>query len=167
MPIRVLVTGGTIDCERVEHRKYVFNDTHIPQMLRQGGNTSKVNLEVLMLKDSKDMNDRDRARILRRCMSCDEDKIVITHGTNTMVKTAKLLGASEEFDRFSTGKTIVLTGAMVPFNQDKSDALFNLGGAIAAVQTLGHGVYIYMNGKVFDWYNARKNRKLDKFVETG
>jgi len=161
MAIKLFITGGTIDCEKVDPTtgKYIFSETHLPEMLKQGKNKAKIDLEVLMLKDSNYMTDSDKEVILQKCMSCDEDKIVITHGTDTMVETAQVLGENIK------DKTIVLLGAMVPYNQENSDALFNLGGAINVVQLLPKGVYITMNGKIFSWNNVRKNKKLQEFEE--
>ena len=103
------------------------------------------------------MTDEDREKILQSCKDCEEDKIIITHGTDTMVETAQVLGKNIK------DKTIVLVGAMIPYNQEKSDALFNLGCAVSAVQILPKGVYIAMNGKIFSWDNVRKNKELGLF----
>lgn len=159
MKIKLFITGGTIDCQKIVQKtqKYIFTKTHIPEMLEQGRNRAKVNLEILMLKDSLDMTDGDRKLILEKCKKEVTDRIIITHGTDTMVETAKILG------REIKNKTIVLLGAMTPFVFKKSDALFNLGGAVAAVQALPVGVYIAMNGKIFNWDNVRKNKKLGEF----
>lgn len=160
MTIRVFITGGTIDCERIEKgNKYIFTKTHLPEMLKQARNKEDIKSEVLMLKDSIHMTDTDRKKILQSCKECKEDKIIITHGTDTMVETAKVLGKDIE------NKTIVLLGAMIPYNQKDSDALFNLGCAFSAVQSLPKGVYITMNGKIFSWNNVRENRKLLIFEE--
>lgn len=153
MSIKLFVTGGTIDCEKIEAGdNYIFSTTHLPQMLEQGRNRVDIDIEVLMLKDSLLMNDADRELILQRCDAHEGYKIVITHGTDTMVETAKVLGNKIK------DKTIVLLGAMVPYNQNNSDALYNLGGGITAVQTLPKGVYIIMNSKIFYWNNVRKNK---------
>lgn len=160
MVIKLFITGGTIDCERVEPgNKYVFKDTHLSEMLKQGRNKTDIDLEVLMLKDSIYMTDSDREKILEKCKSAKEDKIIITHGTDTMVETAQVLGENIK------DKTIVLLGAMIPYNQKNSDALFNLGSAITTVQILPQGVYITMNGKIFSWDNVRKNKELQEFEE--
>ena len=158
MTIKLFITGGTIDCERIEDKdKYIFDKTHLPEILEQG--RCKVNIEsqVLMMKDSIYMDDKDREKILQNCKDCKEDKIIITHGTDTMVQTAQLLGKNIK------NKTIVLLGAMVPYNQKKSDAPFNLGCAVLAVQSLPKGIYITMNGKIFSWDNVRKNKELGLF----
>jgi len=167
MAIKLFITGGTIDCEKIDPRtkKYTFSETHLPEMLKQAKNRVDIELEVLMLKDSLYMTDSiymtdsDREKILEKCKSAKEEKIIITHGTDTMVETAQILG------RNIKDKTIVLLGAMIPYNQRKSDALFNLGSAITAVQLLSKGVYITMNGKIFSWDNVKKNKKLQEFEE--
>ncbi len=156
--IRLFITGGTIDVEKIEEGdKYIFNKTYLPKMLEQG--RCKVNIEsqILFMKDSLYTTDEDREKILQSCKDCKDDKIIITHGTDTMSETAQILGKEIK------NKTIILLGAMVPYNQKKSDALFNLGCAISAVQTLPNGVYITMNGKIFSWDNVRKNKKLGLF----
>lgn len=156
--IKVFTTGGTIDCCEIgKDNKYSFSETFIPKMIAQGKCRAEIALEVLMKKDSLLMTGQDREIIVERCADCDEDQIVITHGTDTMTETAKALG------RTIKDKTIVLLGAMIPFNQENSDALFNLGSAIIAVQTLPHGVYIAMNGKIFTWENVRKNKDKMEF----
>jgi len=158
MKIKLFITGGTIDCEKIEGKdKYIFGKTHLPEMLKQGKCLVKISLEVLMLKDSIYMDNEDRKKILRSCKNCREDKIIITHGTDTMAETAEVLGKDTK------DKTIVLLGAMVPYNKKDSDALFNLGCAISAVQLLPKGVFIVMNGKIFNWNNARKNKEIGIF----
>ncbi len=158
MAIRLFITGGTIDCEKIEKNdKYIFGKTHIPEMLKQGRCNLDIICQVIMLKRSTYMTDKDRKKILKSCKDCKEDEIIITHGTATMVETAKVLGNNIK------NKTIVLLGAMVPYNKKNSDALFNLGCAVSAVQALPKGVYITMNGKIFSWENARKNKELGLF----
>lgn len=161
MAIKLFITGGTIDCVyyKSETDEYEFKKTHIPQMLKQGRITSSISTEKLMLKDSREITKKDRELILKKCRESKEDRIIITHGTFTMVETAKFLGQKIK------DKTIVLTGSMIPFNEEKSDALFNLGCAVAAVQTLPKGIYITMNGKFFTWDNVRENEELDEFEE--
>lgn len=156
--IRILVTGGTFDKEynELEGTLY-FQDTHVPEMLRLGRCLAEVAVETLLMIDSLEMTDADRRRILARCREAPESRIVITHGTDTMVETAARLG------REALAKTIVLTGAMVPYKFGSSDGMFNLGSALAFVQTLGVGVYIAMNGRVFPWHGVRKNRRLGIF----
>jgi L-asparaginase len=126
-------------------------------MLVQGRAKLDISPETIMLKDSLDMDDNDRQQILKACLACDESQIVITHGTDTMVETSQVLAAE------INDKTIVLLGAMVPYQFKNSDALFNLGCAIAAVQTLENGVYITMNGKVFNFDEVLKNKSVGEF----
>lgn len=160
MRIKIFITGGTFDKEYNEiEGKLFFKDTHVHEMLRLGRCRVKVDLRTLMMMDSVDMTDADRNIILENCRKAPEDRIVITHGTDRMVETAKVLG------EFIQNKTIILTGAMVPFTFGSSDGLFNLGSSLAFVQTLPHGVYISMNGKYFPWNNVRKNRQTGEFEE--
>jgi len=126
-------------------------------MLAQGRAKLEISPETVMLKDSLDMDDNDRQQILKSCVACGESQIVITHGTDTMVETSQVLAAEIK------DKTIVLLGAMVPYQFKNSDALFNLGCAITAVQTLENGVYITMNGKVFNFDEVSKNKELGEF----
>jgi L-asparaginase len=158
MAIRLLVTGGTFDKDYDELRgRLFFHDTHVPEMLRLGRCAVDVAVRTLMMVDSLDMTDEDRAAIVDHCRRCEEERIVITHGTDTMVETAAALAARV------TGKTIVLTGAMVPYAFGSSDGLFNLGSALSFVQLLPHGVYIAMNGRYFPWNDVRKNRASGTF----
>jgi len=151
--LRILVTGGTFDKEyhELEGRLY-FQQTHIPEMLRLGRCQLEVQIETLMLIDSLDMGDAERARIVAACRAASEERLVITHGTDTMERTARLLGP------LPLGKTIVLTGAMVPYTFGSSDGLFNLGSALAFAQTMPPGTYVAMNGCCFPWNDVRKNR---------
>jgi L-asparaginase len=156
--IRVLITGGTFDKEYDELKgQLYFNATHLPEMLRLGRCRVPVEAETVMLVDSLHMTDADRARIAETCRNSPETRIVITHGTDTMVETAAVIAAAVP------GKTVVLTGAMVPYAFGSSDGLFNLGSAISYVQSLPPGVYIAMNGTHFDWDNVRKNRETGVF----
>jgi L-asparaginase len=158
MSVQVLVTGGTFDKDYDELRGTLhFRDTHLPEMLRLGRCRLSVTVETLMMVDSLDMSDADRKRIVQHCRECAETMIVITHGTDTMVETGRALAAGV------SGKTIVLTGAMVPYAFGSSDGLFNLGSALSFVQTLPAGVYIAMNGRCFDWDNVRKNTDAGVF----
>ncbi|RMG67899.1 MAG: asparaginase [Bacteroidetes bacterium] len=160
MTIRVFVTGGTFDKTYDYLRgELFFEDTQLPEMLRLGRNTVDIRLRTLMMVDSLDMTTEDRELIARNCIGCAEDHILITHGTDTMVETAKVLAQAVE------GKTIVLTGAMVPYRFGSSDGFFNLGSALAFAQMLEPGVYIVMNGRYFNWDNVRKNRKTGFFEE--
>jgi L-asparaginase len=156
--IRVLITGGTFDKEYDELRgRLYFNATHLPEMLRLGRCRVPVEAETVMLVDSLHMTNDDRARIAKTCRNSPETRIVITHGTDTMVETAVAIAAA------APGKTVVLTGAMVPYAFGSSDGLFNLGSAISYVQVLPPGVYIAMNGTHFDWNNVQKNRETGVF----
>jgi len=158
MSIKLLITGGTVDKQyNPLNGELVFVKTHLPEMIEQAKNKVYIELEVLMLKDSLDMNDNDRAMILEKCNATKEERILITHGTDTMVETAQVLGKS------ISNKTIVLTGAMVPFSFGKTDALFNLGTALASVQILSNGIFIAMGGKIFPWDNVRKNKEIGEF----
>jgi len=158
MQIRLYITGGTFDKEYNElNGKLFFEDTHVPEMLDLGRCKLDVNIRTLMMVDSLEMSEEDRNIIVHNCLQAEEDKIVITHGTDTMAETAKQLAEKV------TGKTIILTGAMIPYKFGSSDGLFNLGAALAFVQTLPHGVYIAMNGKYFNWNNVRKNKELGLF----
>ncbi len=160
MAIRIFITGGTFDKEYNElDGKLFFKDTHLPEMLKLGRSKVEVDIRTLMLVDSLEMTDSDRQIIVEQCRKCKEDRIVITHGTDTMVETAKILGGS------IYNKTIVLTGAMVPYKFGSSDGLFNLGSALAFAQTLPNGVYVAMNGRYFTWDNVTKNKKTGEFEE--
>jgi L-asparaginase len=160
MKIRVLITGGTFDKDYNElDGKLYFKGTHLPEMLKLGRCKVDVEVRTLMLIDSLDMTDANREIILKQCRKAKETRIVITHGTDTMEETARELGKS------ITDKTIVLTGAMVPYKFGSSDGLFNLGSALAFAQTLPPSVYIAMNGRYFAWDNVKKNRKTGVFEE--
>jgi L-asparaginase len=156
--IRIFVTGGTFD-KRYDELKGAlsFGDTHLPEMLRLGRSRVEVSVRTLMMIDSLDMIDADRAIIVDQCRNAAESRIVVTHGTDTMVETATALAAAV------SGKTIVLTGAMVPYAFGSSDGLFNLGSALSFVQVLPHGVYIAMNGHFLPWDRVRKNKQTGFF----
>lgn len=158
MSIRVFVTGGTFDKEYDElHGTLDFRGTHVQEMLTRGRCGLDVTVDVLMMIDSLDMNAAQREQVVAACAACTESHIIITHGTDTLVETAHAI-AHGVF-----GKTVVLTGAMVPYVFGSSDGLFNLGSAVSFVQTLPHGVYVVMNGKWFPWNDVRKNRELGDF----
>lgn len=160
MQIRIFVTGGTFDKEYNElDGSLFFKDTHLPEMLKLGRSRVEVVIETLMLIDSLEMTDSDRNTILEHCRKTKEDRIVITHGTDTMDLTARALGEKIR------NKTIVLTGAMIPYKFGSSDGLFNLGSALAFAQTLPPGVYVAMNGRYFTWDNVKKNRQTGQFEE--
>ena len=159
-PIRILITGGTFDKEYNELTgDLYFRRTHAGDMLRLGRCLLEVEIETLMMIDSLQMTDADRRHILERCAVVPESRIVITHGTDTMPETAAVLG------REVKDKTVVITGAMVPYTFGSSDGLFNLGTAMAFVQTLGPGVYVAMNGRCFPWDSVRKDKKKGIFEQ--
>jgi L-asparaginase len=158
MAVRILATGGTFDKQYDELRgALAFHETQVPAMLRLGRCRLEVVTEVVMLKDSLDLTDDDRARIADACAASPERQLVVTHGTDTMVETARVVAAR------GLHKTVVLTGAMVPYAFGSSDGLFNLGSALSFAQVLPPGVYVAMNGRVFPWDNVRKNRDAGVF----
>ncbi|MDO8522542.1 MAG: asparaginase domain-containing protein [bacterium] len=165
--VRVIATGGTIDEDHTDHvtGRSLFTQSRVPQMLADAGITNGVAFETLFTKDSSDITEEERKRILEHCLSCPEKRIVITHGTNTMVETAVALGKNVH------NKTVVLVGAFIPFIREGSDAVPNLKFAIEKVKQLSPGVYIAMNGELFLWNNVRKNKdkrvfeNLEKTVE--
>lgn len=160
MPVRILVTGGTFDKEYdLIHGNLHFTETHIPGILELGRCTVDYSIRTLMMVDSLEMTDTDRGIIKRNCEMAEEANILITHGTDTVTETGRYLA------QFNLPKTIVLTGAMVPYAFGASDALFNLGSALAFVQALPIGVYIAMNGKVHAWDKVRKNKKTGLFEQ--
>ena len=158
MSITVFVTGGTFDKEYNEITgELYFKDTHVREILDLGRSLLKVDVKKLMLVDSLNMIDKDRAKITQHCISAKSKHILITHGTDTMSDTAKVLASQ------NINKTIVFTGAMIPYKFGSSDGLFNLGCALAFVQVLPHGVYIAMNGKCFRWNEVQKNKESGEF----
>ena len=160
MVIRILVTGGTFDKDYNERTgQLYFKDTHLAEMLQLGRSRVEVTIRTVMMIDSLDMTDADRTLIVQNCLQSPEDRIVITHGTDTMTETAAAVA------RAVSGKTIVLTGAMIPYAFGSSDGLFNLGSALSFVQALPPGVYVAMNGKCFPWDRVRKNRDRGEFEE--
>jgi len=161
MAIQLLVTGGTFDKEYNEiDGSLYFKDTHVREMLELGRCRVDVKVRTLMMVDSLELTDSDRDAIAENCRKSAEDRIVITHGTDTMIDTARVLAAGVR------GKTIVLTGAMIPYAFGSSDGLFNLGSALSFVQVLPPGVYLAMNGEIFDWDRVRKNRERGCFERT-
>ena|ERR1035441_9892232 len=157
-PIQLFVTGGTFDKEYNELTgELFFQETHIADMLRLGRCRLNVTVDTLMMIDSLEMTDAGRQLILERSLAAPAKRIVITHGTDSMENTATVLG------RGIRGKTIVLTGAMVPYQFGSSDGMFNLGTALAFAQTLEPGVYVAMNGRCFPWHSVRNNRELGIF----
>ncbi len=162
MTIRIFATGGTFDKEYNERDgSLFFQDTHVTEMLRKGRCRAPVEVRTLMMLDSLEMTDDDRATILDNCLRCPHERIVVTHGTDTMETTARLLGPA------IADKTVVLVGAMVPYTFGSSDGLFNLGAAVAFAQALPHGVYVAMNGRVFPWDNVMKKKEIGEFTERG
>lgn len=158
--IRVFVTGGTFDKEYDElHGRLYFKDTHLSEMLRLARSRLDVQVHTLMMIDSLDMTDDGRRAVVEACRSCPEERIVVTHGTDTMAETARALLAA------GVPKTVVLTGAMIPYAFGSSDGLFNLGSALSFAQVLPHGVYVAMNGRVFRGDRVRKNRETGVFEE--
>jgi L-asparaginase len=158
MTLRLIATGGTFDKHYNELNGTLgFAASHLPEVIKRSRMTIPVALDVLPLLDSLDMQDADRQRILAACQAATEQAIVIVHGTDTMPETAAVLGAA------NLAKTIVLTGAMIPYAIANSDALFNLGLACGVAQTLAPGVYVAMNGQVFTWNNVTKNRAAGVF----
>jgi L-asparaginase len=159
-PIRLFVTGGTFDKEYNELAgTLAFKETHLVEMLRLGRCRLDVSIQTLMMIDSLDMTDADRGVIVSACRRAAEGRIVVTHGTDTMVETARALASGLPGGE----KTIVLTGAMVPYAFGSSDGLFNLGSALSFAQVLPGGVYIAMNGRCFSWDRVRKNRETGVF----
>jgi L-asparaginase len=158
--IRILVAGGTFDKEYDEITgRLFFKDTHVPEMLRLGRCLLDVSLRTVMMVDSLEMTDADRSLIVENCRHSAESHIVITHGTDTMVDTARAIAAA------GLDKCIVLTGAMIPYAFGSSDGLFNLGSALSFVQVLPSGVYLAMNGRCLAWDRVRKNRRTGRFEE--
>ena len=161
MAIRIFITGGTFDKEYNElNGELYFKDTHMQDLLEMGRCRLNTEIRTLMMIDSLEMTTEDRELIAYQCQQCEETQIVITHGTDTMSETAKILAQKD-----IKGKTIVLFGAMIPIKFGSSDGLFNLGSALAFVQTLPPGVYVAMNGRYFNWDNVRKNKQTGRFEE--
>jgi L-asparaginase len=160
MAIRIFITGGTFDKEYNElNGQLYFKDTHLQELLSLGRSQVPVEIRTLMMIDSLEMTDHDRELIAHQCNSCEEGKIVITHGTDTMAETAEMLAKKVK------NKTVVLTGAMIPIKFGSSDGLFNLGSALAFAQTLSNGIYVAMNGRYFHSDNVRKNKETGVFEE--
>jgi len=160
MPIKIIVTGGTFDKEYNElNGELYFNKTHVPEMLKLGKSRIELKILTLMMRDSLHMTESDAKAILYECQNSEEDKILITHGTDKMANTARALG------QFIENKTVVITGAIIPYAFGSSDGMFNLGSALAFVQTLSHGVYIAMNGRYFHYDNVSKNKQNGNFEE--
>jgi L-asparaginase len=157
--IRILVTGGTFDKEYDELRgRLFFKDTHVQEMLAKGRSRVPVSIRTLMMIDSLEMTETDRAQVVEECRQPDVDRLVVTHGTDTMVETARAVAEAN-----LVGKTVVFTGAMIPYAFGSSDGLFNLGSALSFAQVLPPGVYVAMNGEHFRWDDVRKNRDAGVF----
>ena len=161
MSVRIFVTGGTFDKEYDELTgRLFFNKSHLREMLELGRSKIDLNISTLMMKDSLEMDETDRSLIADNCLNATEKNIIVTHGTDTMVKTARSIALK------NTDKVIVLTGAMIPYKFGSSDGLFNLGAAIGFVQSLKKGVYVAMNGKCFDYDSVVKNNETGEFELT-
>lgn len=169
-PVRLIITGGTFDKHYDELKGVLtFKDSHLPEILKQVRVTAPVELQIVQLIDSLEMTDEHRGWILEACRSAPERRIVITHGTDRMPETARFLGRAGigSGDAAGGGKTVVLTGAMVPYQLFGSDSLFNLGSAFMAATLLSPGVFIAMNGRAISWETARKDFGRGVFVEGG
>jgi L-asparaginase len=161
MKLRIIVTGGTFDKEYNElNGELFFRDTHVGEMLRLGRSRLVVEVDRVLMIDSLHMTAAHRRKILAACRAAKERHIVVTHGTDTMPETARLLAKELKCD-----KTVVLTGAMVPYKFGSSDGLFNLGSALSFAQVLPPGVYVAMNGRWFAAHNVRKNKLRGEFEE--
>ena len=159
MSLRIFVTGGTFDKEYDEITgNLFFKKTHLREMLDRGRAKIDINISTLMMKDSLEMDDNDRSLVVDNCSKTIESNIIITHGTDTMIDTATSIANAK------LNKTIVLTGAMIPYKFGSSDGLFNLGAAIGFVQSLPNGVYIAMNGKYFHYDKVEKNKEIGEFI---
>lgn len=158
MKTHIISTGGTIEGLDYENLNQKQTTTvAIGDILSKARITSKYTIEKILNKDSRFINDDDRELIVKKIKSNDSDKILLTHGTITMVETAQFLG------RLNLNKAIVLTGAFILGTKKDSDASFNLGFALSALQLLEPGVYIAMNGTIFNWDNVRKNKQDNRF----
>lgn len=160
VPVRVFSTGGTIDSspDYDPTKKSVFSGTYLPQMFAQARLPEEAIVEPLMQKDSMDLTVEDRQAMLDHCIQSPEDRILITHGTDTIAETARFLG-----EKGVGNKTVVLVGSFVPLSQPNSDAHFNLGYSMAASQLLPAGVWVAINGEIFEWDNVQKNRDKMRF----
>jgi L-asparaginase len=159
MSLRIIATGGTFDKYYDPiGGKLTFENSHLPEILQTARLYEPAELEIVTLIDSLDMGDEQRLAILEACRKAPEQRIVIVHGTDTMMKTAELIGSSR------LEKCVVLTGAMVPYSISRSDALFNLGSAVMAAQLLPNGTWVAMNGRVLSWKDVKKDRERGMFV---
>ncbi len=162
VPVRIFSTGGTIDSspDYDPTKKSVFQGTYLPQMFSQARLPEEAIIEPLMQKESMDLTAEDRQVMLDHCIQSSQDRILITHGTDTIAETAKFLG-----EKGVGNKTVVLVGSFVPLSQPNSDAHFNLGYSMAAAQLLPAGVWVAVNGEVFEWDNVQKNRDKMRFEQ--
>lgn len=160
MRLQIFTTGGTLDKVYYDAQsEYAVGDPQISEILRRVGVAFEYDVEALLRKDSLDMTDADRRLVAERVHACPSDRVLITHGTDTMTETARALGDVR-------GKTVVFVGSLSPARFRESDAEFNIGFAVAAVQTLPPGVYIAMNGQVFRASEVQKNRAANRFEGT-
>lgn len=158
--IKLIITGGTLDkCYNELNGELSFVESQLPEMLKQARCNAELDMQQFMLKDSLEISSQDREKLRQCCLASNAQQIIITHGTDTMVVTAKYLAAG------INDQTIVLVGAMIPYSIKHSDALFNLGCAITAVQLLSAGVYITMNGRVFPWDKVIKDKRAGEFIK--
>ncbi len=158
--IKIFITGGTFDKEYNELTgELYFKNSHMYELLELGRCRLDIDIETLMMVDSIEMSKTERNYIIQKCIEEPIKQIIITHGTDTMVKTARILAEAD------IEKTIVLSGAMIPVRFGSSDGLFNMGSALSFVQALPSGVYIAMNGQIFDHKNVKKNKKMGIFEE--
>ena len=157
---KIFITGGTFDKEYNEITgELYFKSSHMYELLELGHCRLDVDIETLMMVDSMEMSKTERNYIIQKCVEEPVQRIVITHGTDTMVETARMLADAIQ------DKTIVLTGAMIPVKFGSSDGLFNMGSALSFVQALPLGIYIAMNGQIFNQENVKKNQKMGIFEE--
>ncbi|AHC15103.1 asparaginase domain-containing protein [Salinispira pacifica] len=162
--IRIIITGGTFDKEYDPLKgELSFRDSHLPGILKTVRCTLETSLEINELTDSLDMTDVHREGIAKSCLASPQKRIVITHGTDTMTLTAEYL--QKRFQEEGVSRTVVFTGAMVPYSVNGSDALFNLGAAVSAAQLLDEGIYICMNGRVFQAGKVMKDRGKGIFTD--
>jgi L-asparaginase len=163
MTLRIILTGGTFD----KHYdalagQLTFAESHLAEIVTRSRLTLEIVVESVVMLDSLDMQPEHRERVLASCLSAAESSLIVIHGTDTMEETAAVLGPALA----NSGKRVVLTGAMVPYEVRGSDALFNLGFALAAAQLAAPGVYIAMNGRLFPWNTVKKNRTMGLFEAT-
>ena len=161
MSLRIIATGGTFDkhYDPIDG-KLTFDHSHLPEIVETARLYEAVELEIVVMIDSLEMGEEQRLSVLKACAEAPESRLVVVHGTDTMVETARLIGKAD------LEKCVVFTGAMVPYSVRNSDALFNLGGAIMASKLLEKGTWLAMNGRILSWREARKDRKRGVFIST-